>query len=267
MNTSNRPLAGVALVSGTLLMIELALTRIFSVTMYYHFAFLAISIALFGLSASGVYVYLARRPLQRRSTPALLSVHSLLFAAVTVLSLAALVRIRVGLNYTHANLVKMIAIYGLAALPFFTGGSVVSLAISRYSKRVNVVYGADLIGAAMGCLLLLPLMNRFGAPGVVLLAALLASAAALLFSPRGTIGKTIVAAVLAVGVPGTAQLMGTAPFDVRDTKGTSTIACCSASGIRSRASPCTTARTATGRSVRSTRARCRKRASWTSTRP
>ena len=43
-------------------MTELALTRIFSVTMYYHFAFLAISIALFGLSASGVFVYLAQAP-------------------------------------------------------------------------------------------------------------------------------------------------------------------------------------------------------------
>ena len=46
---------GVAAVSAALLMTELALTRIFSVTMYYHFAFLAISIALFGLSASGVF--------------------------------------------------------------------------------------------------------------------------------------------------------------------------------------------------------------------
>ena len=52
-----RALAGVAAIAGAILMIELALTRIFSVTMYYHFAFLAISIALFGLSASGVYVY------------------------------------------------------------------------------------------------------------------------------------------------------------------------------------------------------------------
>src|SRR4029078_11076481 len=53
-----RTLFGVALVSGSLLMTELSLTRIFSVTMYYHFAFMAISIALFGLSASGVYVFL-----------------------------------------------------------------------------------------------------------------------------------------------------------------------------------------------------------------
>ena len=40
-------------------MIELALTRIFSVVMHHHFAFLAISIALFGLSASGVFAYCA----------------------------------------------------------------------------------------------------------------------------------------------------------------------------------------------------------------
>ena len=78
-------------------------------------------IALFGLSASGVYVYLARKRLDRISTSALLAAHALLFAAVTVLSLAALVRIRVGLNYSHANLLKMIVIYALAALPFFAG--------------------------------------------------------------------------------------------------------------------------------------------------
>ena len=63
-----RALAGVGCVAGALLMVELALTRIFSVTMYYHFAFLAISIALFGLSASGVYVYVARRTFSRHST-------------------------------------------------------------------------------------------------------------------------------------------------------------------------------------------------------
>ena len=60
---TRRDLIAVGCISGTLLMTELALTRIFSVMMYYHFAFLAISIALFGLSASGVFVYLARAPL------------------------------------------------------------------------------------------------------------------------------------------------------------------------------------------------------------
>ena len=62
-----RALAGVGCIAGAVLMVELALTRIFSVTMYYHFAFLAISIALFGLSASGVYVFVARRWLLREA--------------------------------------------------------------------------------------------------------------------------------------------------------------------------------------------------------
>jgi hypothetical protein len=214
-----RTLVGVASVAGAILMIELALTRIFSVTMYYHFAFLAISIALFGLSASGVYVYVMRRRFDARPVAGLLTTHSLLFAAATVLALAALVRIRVGLNYSHENLVKMIAIYALAALPFFTGGAVISLAISRLRRRVNLVYGADLIGAALGCLLLLPLMNRFGAPGVVLLAAVLGGAAALLFAPSRTWLRTAAIAAAAVGIPGGLQLSGSAPFDVTNIKG------------------------------------------------
>jgi len=114
--------AGVAAVSAALLMTELALTRIFSVTMYYHFAFLAISIALFGLSASGVAVYLLRRRLAAIDTRVLLAVVSTAHAFATLAALACLVRIRVGLNYSAENLGLMLAIYTLAALPFFTGG-------------------------------------------------------------------------------------------------------------------------------------------------
>jgi len=47
----------VGLTTGATLLLELALTRIFSVVFYYHFAFLAISIALFGLGAGGVFSY------------------------------------------------------------------------------------------------------------------------------------------------------------------------------------------------------------------
>src|SRR6266571_2712301 len=106
--------AGIAAVSAALLMTELALTRIFSVTMYYHFAFLAISIALFGLSASGVAVYLARRRLAAIDLGKLLAVAALTHALATLVALACLVRIRVGLNYSPENLGLMLAIYALA---------------------------------------------------------------------------------------------------------------------------------------------------------
>src|SRR5262245_38268259 len=166
--SSPRHLAGIALISSTLLMTELALTRIFSVIMYYHFAFLAISIALFGLSASGVVAYVARRWLDRRSTDRLLAVQSMVYAVATLVALFFLVRLRVGLNYSPENLRLMLTIYALAALPFFCGGLVITLAISRLTSRINAVYAADLIGAAGGCLVLIPLLDRLGAPGVVL---------------------------------------------------------------------------------------------------
>src|SRR4029077_7777480 len=133
---SGRHLAGVALVSATLLMTELALTRIFSVVMYYHFAFLAISIALFGVSASGVFAYVMRRRLERYGTDGLLAVQSLVYAACTIVALCWLVRLRVGMSFSPENLALMLTIYALAALPFFSGGLVVTLAIARLSGQV-----------------------------------------------------------------------------------------------------------------------------------
>src|SRR5712691_11011605 len=195
---SRRDLFAVGLVSGTLLMTELALTRIFSVVMYYHFAFLAISIALFGLSASGVFAYVARRRLDRYRASALLAVQSAVYAAGTVVALFPLVRLRVGLNYSPRNLALMLLIYALAAIPFFTGGLVVTLAVSRFSSRINAVYAADLCGAAGGCLILIPLLNRLGAPGVVLTAAALALLAGVLFAPADARPRFAAGAVAAM---------------------------------------------------------------------
>src|SRR5688572_5392942 len=145
-------LVGIGAVSAALLMTELALTRIFSVTMYYHFAFLAISIALFGLSASGVLVYVLRARLTRIPTDRLLAVGAVVHAVATLVALAFLVRIRVGLNYSPRNLVLMLAIYLLAALPFLSGGTVIAAAFARMTPRINLLYAADLIGSAAGCL-------------------------------------------------------------------------------------------------------------------
>jgi len=212
-------LAGIAAVSAALLMTELALTRIFSVTMYYHFAFLAISIALFGLSASGVFVYVLRTRLASAEPRELLAAASLLYAAATLGALFCLVRIRVGLTYTPANLARMLAIYSLAALPFLTGGAVIALAFTRLSRIVNVVYAADLLGAAAGCLMLIPLLNWLGAPGVVLTAAALAAIGAVFFTPHRAKRRVAAAAGLLLALPLGAQTLGLAPFDVTVTKG------------------------------------------------
>ena len=62
-----RTAIAVATVSFATLLLELALTRLFSVVLFYHFAFLAISIALLGLGAGGVLAYVRRESLARLS--------------------------------------------------------------------------------------------------------------------------------------------------------------------------------------------------------
>jgi len=211
--------AGVGAVSAAILMTELALTRIFSVTMYYHFAFLAISIALFGLSASAVLVYVLQPRLAAIATSTLLTRAAFLHAVATVAALALLVRLRVGLDYSPANLVLMLVVYLLAALPFLTGGAVIAVAFTRLADRFNVVYGADLLGAAAGCLALIPLLNVLGAPGVVLTAAGLTLGAAVCFAPADRRARVAVAVVALFSLPAAAQASGAAPFEVTDTKG------------------------------------------------
>ena len=218
--TAHRGVAvGIFAISAALLMTELSLTRIFSVTMFYHFAFLAISIALFGLSASSVAVYVGRIRLEKFDTRWLLAGLALLHAAATLVALFALVRLRAGLNYSLENLVRMLAIYALASLPFLTGGAVVAVAFSRLTGRINLLYGADLLGAAAGCVALIPLLNYLGAPGGVFAAAVLSCMAATVFAPAPGRGHVIIVALTVLAIPTAAQLAGLAPFDVARTKG------------------------------------------------
>ena len=144
---------------------------------------------------------------------------SLFHAICTILAVFVLVRLRVGLNYSPANLALMLTIYALAAVPFFTGGLVITLAIARFSSRINAVYAADLLGAAAGCLVLIPLLNLLGAPGVVLTAASLAAIAAVLFAAPGRRLRFAAAAAAVMMVPLAGQLSGLAGFDIVDTKG------------------------------------------------
>src|SRR5262249_45567174 len=137
----------------------------------------------------------------------------------TLIALFLLVRLRVGLNYSPRNLALMLTIYGLAALPFLSGGFVITMAISRLSSRINAVYAADLVGAAGGCLVLIPLLNRLGAPGVVLVAVILAVTAAVLFAAPAARPRYLAAGAAIAAVPLALQFTGIGTFDIIDTKG------------------------------------------------
>ena len=174
--------AGIALGSFATLLLELALTRLFSVVLFYHFAFLAISIALLGLGAGGVYAHIWKRRLSQQSTRNLTVGCSLLNAIVIPVLLEIVLHVPVALDLSWANFVRLSVIYICSAVPFFLTGLQFSVIFSRESSRVTRLYGADLIGGAIACLAVVPLLNWMGAPNAILFAALVSACASVCWS-------------------------------------------------------------------------------------
>ncbi len=205
---------GVGFTTLATLVLELALTRIYSVVFYYHFAFLAISVALFGLGVGGVCSYLlashGRELFRRLGT---------LAAANSVAVVGALwFLLTRGAEIGNAALAL---IYLTSALPFVFAGAVVSLAISETIERVDRVYFFDLLGAAAGCLLLVPLLNLIGGANTVLAAAALYGiSSAIWFNLAASMRGRVAAVALALAVAALVVFNARRPIlDVRYAKG------------------------------------------------
>lgn len=185
---------GVGLTTFATLLLELSLTRIFSVVFYYHFAFLAISIALFGLGAGGVLSYLiAVRPEHVFSK---LGTLSLLNALVVPAALVFLLS-----RQSEFTGWSLAVVYLVTATPFAIAGAVIATVISETMQRIARVYFYDLAGAAIGCLALVPFLNLLGAPNTVIATGVLfAAAGAIWFHVEGRIqgraGAVLVALAL-----------------------------------------------------------------------
>ena len=76
---------GIFLFSLATLLLELALTRVLSVALWYHFGFLIISTALLGFGASGVVLALWRRLREQVSLDRALASLALAFGVTTVI--------------------------------------------------------------------------------------------------------------------------------------------------------------------------------------
>src|SRR6266852_441880 len=162
----------VALVSFASLLLELALTRLFSVVLFYHFAFFAISVALLGLGSGGVFAHVRREWLQRfdiRSLGAWLCILNSVFILAAV---EVVLHTPVSLDVTGANFGKLSIIYVAAAVPFFFTGLLFAVLFARSTDAISHLYGADLAGGASACLAVVPLLNWIGAPNALLFSSL-----------------------------------------------------------------------------------------------
>ncbi len=218
----------IAALSVSMMTAEVVLTRIFSATLGYHFAFFAISVALFGVGVASVLVHVAQRTLLAAESRVRLS----WFAGLLALSLVAadFGLVRLGSEWSRhpptsamQALGKMLALFALAALPFFVGGLTVCLAMSRNAPNAPRLYAADLAGAALGCLAVVPLLGVLGGPGALVGSAGFAGVAAVLFmlsEPSGAALRARSGVVVAgLAVVAGAALHGAGALEVRAAKG------------------------------------------------
>ena len=175
-------LAGLALTSFAALLLELALTRLFSVVLFYHFAFLAISIALLGLGAGGVFAYLLKPRLAASDTRALAAGLCLKNSIVVFAVLLIILHVPVALRVSWGNFARLTVIYLAAAIPFFLTGLLFAVVFARETRRIPRLYGADLCGGALACLAVVPLLNWVGGPNVVVVAGATMAAAATIWA-------------------------------------------------------------------------------------
>ena len=126
MRTSFRSTAaGLFVLAFSIILFEIALTRVFSIMMWHHFTYMAISIGLLGFGAAGS-ILTARRDSLRTDAPAgSLSLCSLAFGVGVLLAFALATRIEIDSLriWEHkGNLLRFGFIYAAIAVPFVFGG-------------------------------------------------------------------------------------------------------------------------------------------------
>jgi len=164
----------IGIVACAILLFEILITRILSVTLSYHFAFLTISLAMLGLAAPGVW--LSVEP-PRRST-----LLASLYLSALALPLSVLAIARLGI-FLHTTLLFWIAVVLLPLIAL--GTSICLFLLEARGPRVARMYAADLGGAAVGALLAVPLLSGLPTPSMVAALGLLPVIAAILVgSPR-----------------------------------------------------------------------------------
>src|SRR5207237_8745997 len=148
---------GIFLLSLATLLLDLSLTRVLSVALWYHFGFLVISSALLGFGTSGVVLALWRGLRERAPLDRALALLSLAFGVATVASFWLMQRVPFdpfSLLSDRRQLLYMPLYYVLIAAPFFCSGTAIALLFTRGPRDVNRLYAFDLLGAGAGCVAL-----------------------------------------------------------------------------------------------------------------
>jgi hypothetical protein len=191
-----RTYAGLFMVVMASLMFEILLTRIFSVSMWYHFAFMAISIALFGMTVGAIVVYLFPKYFTQDRAKVHLALSALFFGVFIVISFLTHLSIPFIRDRSIVGLYSIALTYAVISVPFVFSGISVCIAMTKFPNQVSKLYATDLAGAAVGCILLLHVLRFTDGPTAVIVVALFASIGSVLFAMDAGYKKLVRIAVI-----------------------------------------------------------------------
>jgi spermidine synthase len=193
-------------VSAAALLLEISYTRIISFKLYYYYTYLTIGLALLGLGSGAVFVAVSRTirrtptdVLLRRCSGAAAAAVGLGYVVVARMPLNTLELWQPGAGDRAMTVARLVGVCLGLYVTFLPIGMVVSALFSRRPRDINRLYFADLAGAALACLVVVPLMAWVGpvsavaAVGVVLLGVTLS-----LSGPLAPTGSRIAGAGLVV---------------------------------------------------------------------
>ncbi len=161
-------LAGLFFTTLATLSLEVLNTRLLSVITWYHLSFFAVSMALFGMSAGAIRVYLGGSRFQDQSAATELARHGTLFALSIPLCHILNLLIPIQTDVTALAVAGLAYTTVAVAVPFYFSGVAVAIALTRIPGPSGLIYAVDLIGASLGCLLVVPLLQGSNISSAVL---------------------------------------------------------------------------------------------------
>jgi hypothetical protein len=156
----------------SIILFELALTRIFSIVLWYDYAFMAISIAFFGLGIGSFMIHIQKdqfTTLKKKSTIDLqltFSSRIVRYAIAYGIFLPIFIFL---IGYIPSDTSYIYLFYLISSVPFFFAGAAMALIFLAMSEKISKLYFADLIGAALATIILDPMMQSLGAGSFLLL--------------------------------------------------------------------------------------------------
>ncbi|MBT5031877.1 MAG: hypothetical protein HOM55_06230 [Proteobacteria bacterium] len=191
---------GIFLIALATLVLELSLVRVFDVILTPNMGYAVITAAVFALGLGGIYLYIFPVDSEEKML-ALMPKLLIAFCVTTLILQPAINWLPFDLNGGSSlsqQAFAWVGMYVVLVLPFFIAGVLISLILSRYSEQVHSLYFFDLIGAGLGCLLVVPLITPYGPGGIQFVVAGITLLAAALFSRRVWVSALLV--VIAVGL-------------------------------------------------------------------